>query len=214
MAALTEVTVYPALPFNIEDYLPALRRAGLHFVGANEAEDLVQDTVLRALSTATYDPTKSSPQTWLYAIMRNLRNKLAGEPKLLRFADALAEMRDDAFDPDDIDADGTMSHTITSTAALKFARPADWQIPSQEHHILLGEVLSAVKFLPQRQCEAMQRHLTGCRGQIAHHTHLYLARKALRQRFEQLPRSRLIRDLRGIGRAQGPFSLIAFMPSE
>jgi hypothetical protein len=62
VAAITEVTVYPALPFNIEQYLPALRRAGLHFVGAEEADDLVQDTVLRLCSNCKRVMVPPSPR--------------------------------------------------------------------------------------------------------------------------------------------------------
>jgi RNA polymerase sigma-70 factor, ECF subfamily len=57
---------------DVEAQLPALNRFARRLVGPNgDADDLVQDTLLKALGASTQFETGTALKSWLFTIMRN-----------------------------------------------------------------------------------------------------------------------------------------------
>ena len=52
--------------------LDSVYRLAVFLAGAGEADDLVQETYLRALRTTTYKPTERGPRPWLFKILHNV----------------------------------------------------------------------------------------------------------------------------------------------
>jgi RNA polymerase sigma-70 factor (ECF subfamily) len=60
----------------VAPHLPVLRAVAVREVGAVDAEDLVQDTLVRAWRRrSTFDSQRGSPKTWLVAILMNLARR-------------------------------------------------------------------------------------------------------------------------------------------
>ncbi|ACM38692.1 RNA polymerase sigma factor [Agrobacterium vitis] len=61
-----------AVHTEIEAHLPALQRFAKRLVGPNgDIEDLVQDTILRALNSSSQFRAGTALKSWLFTIMRN-----------------------------------------------------------------------------------------------------------------------------------------------
>lgn len=78
-----------ALPQLVEAYGGKLYAVGLRFCGRpEEAQDLVQETFLRAFRSWHQFQGRSSPKTWLFAIAgrvcQRMHRKRAGEPKVIQ----------------------------------------------------------------------------------------------------------------------------------
>jgi RNA polymerase sigma-70 factor (ECF subfamily) len=91
----------------------------------DQAEDLVQETVLRAITKQEQFEAGTNLQAWLFAILRNL------------FCSALRKMKHEVED-----ADGFYAATLVS-------------IPDDEDRIMLKELLAAVANLPLGQRQAI-----------------------------------------------------------
>src|SRR5690348_5984077 len=84
-------TPQPEFRRRIEDEIPFLRRAARRWQRQPaDADDLVQDTLLRALANAHLWQPGTDLRPWLYTIMRN--RFLAGVNKSARSASALREI--------------------------------------------------------------------------------------------------------------------------
>jgi RNA polymerase sigma-70 factor (ECF subfamily) len=108
---------------DLADHLPALLRFARSLTrDATAADDLVQDTVVRALERrARYDPGRSY-RAWLLTLSHNLF------------------------------IDGWRRGRVRDRVAITLAGSADGQAePNQEHAVILGETLRAFDALPYDQ---------------------------------------------------------------
>jgi RNA polymerase sigma-70 factor (ECF subfamily) len=99
MASQPAETAIPVLLRDHGDHIFAL---GMQLCGnRQDAEDLVQETFLRAYRGWDRFEGRSKPSTWLYAIAtrtcRRMRRKRAGEPKHMESLAALLPSGDEAF---------------------------------------------------------------------------------------------------------------------
>jgi RNA polymerase sigma-70 factor (ECF subfamily) len=91
-----------AIPLLVRDHGDHIFALGMQLCGnRQDAEDLVQETFLRAYRGWDRFEGRSKPSTWLYAIAtrtcRRLRRKRAGEPKRMESLSALLPSGDEAF---------------------------------------------------------------------------------------------------------------------
>jgi RNA polymerase sigma-70 factor (ECF subfamily) len=106
--------------------LPHLRAFAISLCGnVNEADDLVQDTVLRGLSKLDQFEPGTNMQAWLFTILRNI------------FYTGLRRRRREVEDPDGL-------------IAGRLAVP-----PEQQGHLDLGDLGTALAKLPAHQREVL-----------------------------------------------------------
>ena len=118
----------PDLPRRIESEIPFLRRSVRRWHReAADADDLVQDTLLRALASAHLWQPGSDLRAWLFTIMRNQFFALA--TKSYRLASALEQ--------------------------FGAAAAADWSANSPEARLTLHDVAAALNRLPGKQRAAV-----------------------------------------------------------
>jgi RNA polymerase sigma-70 factor (ECF subfamily) len=106
--------------------VPSLRAFAISSCGnADRADDLVQDTLLRALANlSSFEPGTNMP-AWLFTILRNL------------FRSAYRKRRREVED-----ADGSYAAQLTS-------------LPEQIGRLEMNEFRRALKCLPPEQCESL-----------------------------------------------------------
>jgi RNA polymerase sigma-70 factor (ECF subfamily) len=123
------MTTTPAfsLGLGIVDHTPALRRyARMLTQSPDQADDLVQDCVARALSRAHLYQPDTNLRAWLFTIQRNIFMTQARKARLRR------------------------EHAVT-----RMAMGADVTQANQFHHVALQESLRLLKSLPAREQQAI-----------------------------------------------------------
>jgi RNA polymerase sigma-70 factor (ECF subfamily) len=119
-------TVDQAFINGIMAALPALRAFGISLAkNIDKAEDLVQDTVLKAISKQECFEAGSNLQAWLFTILRN--SHFTGHRKVRREVE---------------DADGSYAEGLIA-------------LPEQEGHLMMAKLQEALNRLPQEQREAL-----------------------------------------------------------
>jgi RNA polymerase sigma-70 factor (ECF subfamily) len=101
-AAFTSEPADKAIPVLLRDHGDHIFALGMQLCGnRQDAEDLVQETFLRAYRGWDRFEGRSKPSTWLYAIAtrtcRRMRRKRAGEPQRMESLSSLLPSGDEAF---------------------------------------------------------------------------------------------------------------------
>lgn len=92
----------------VDAHLPALHRCAARLVGVNEADDVVQEALVRAWRRrSTYDAARGEPLPWLLAIVRDRarRHRSRSHPQLALVEGDRAAM----LEPADLDLERAMS---------------------------------------------------------------------------------------------------------
>jgi RNA polymerase sigma-70 factor (ECF subfamily) len=80
----------------VTPHVPAMRRLAARLSPADEGEDVVQDSLVRAWRRrATFRPERGTPQAWLLAIVADQARR-----RRRRRPDVLSEARPTSFEPD------------------------------------------------------------------------------------------------------------------
>jgi len=118
--------VHQAFTDGVMAALPALKAFAISLTrDLDKAEDLVQDTILRAISKQEYFEEGTNLQAWLFTILRN--HYYTGHRKLRREVE---------------DADGSYAESMIA-------------LPEQEDHLMMAKLQAALARLPPDQRDAL-----------------------------------------------------------
>ncbi len=162
-----------SLKEEIIEHLPSLKKFANRFSNKlrihaaslwREPEDLVNDTILAALATNSYDPEKLGPgglSAWLYRLMQNefIRAYHKDKKSYIILSKGIEQEK------------GKDAFLIYRETEVK-------KLESRQQIMKVVHAIPSIKSPSSRQ--AIQFFLEGRRGMVGYHTHLYNARKELR----------------------------------
>jgi RNA polymerase sigma factor (sigma-70 family) len=150
------------------EHLASAQRFAIRLTGdAHEAEDVLQDALLRAHRSWQSFKGQSKFTTWFYAIVINcFRDRVAATPRVARLHDDVDGLTDSTTDP----AHHAQSREFGEIVASEVSR-----LPPRQREVL---VLSAYEQMPADQIAAV---LEITEQNVR--TQLHLARERLRERL-------------------------------